>query len=57
MKRYTFETTYIVQAPNEAKARETQEMLESILRSDTQAVEHWTKLTDIEDAHLAGEEA
>ena len=49
MKRYTFETTFIVKAPDEAKARETLEMLEAILRNDRQAITYWTKLTDVED--------
>ncbi len=48
-KRYTFVTTYIIEAPDETKARETVDNVESQLRPDTQVAEHWTKLTDIED--------
>ncbi len=50
MKRYTFVTTYIIEAPNEAKATETRANVEAMLTPDTQVTEHWTKLVDIEDA-------
>ncbi len=49
MKRYTFVTTYIIEASNEAKARETVDNVESQLRPDTQAVEHWTRLMDTKE--------
>lgn len=49
MKRYTFVTTYVIHAPDEAKARETVDNVESSVRHDTQVTEHWTRLTDIED--------
>ena len=48
-KHYTFVTTYIVKALDETKARETVDNVRSQLRPDTQTVEHWTTLTDIED--------
>ena len=47
MKRYVFETTYIIKAPDEAKAKETVDNVESQLKPDTQVVEHWTRLIDI----------
>ena len=49
MKRYTFVTTYIVEATHEAKARETMEKVESQLRPDAQVAEMWTRLIDIKD--------
>ena len=49
VKRYTYVTTYIVRAPDEATAREVMEKVKSQLRPDRLVVEHWTKLTDIED--------
>lgn len=48
-KRYTYTTTYIVKASNEATAGEVREKVESQLRPDTLVAEYWTKLTDIED--------
>ena len=53
MKRYMFVTTYIIRAPDEAKARETVDNVESQLKPDTQVVEHWTKLIDITDVEEA----
>ncbi len=51
MPRYTFVTTYIIEAPDEAKARETGEKIEPTLSNDTQVVEHWTRLTDVEEPY------
>jgi len=52
-KEYTYVTTYIVLAPDEATANEVKEKVESVLHPGTLhciVVEHWTKLTDVEDA-------
>ena len=51
LKRYTFVTTYIVEADDEAKANCTKEKVESQLRPDMQVAEYWTKLEDIEDKY------
>ncbi len=48
-KRYTFVTTYIVEAPDEAKATEAKEKVATQLQRDSSVAEYWTKLTDIED--------
>jgi hypothetical protein len=48
-KRYTFVTTYIVEAPDEAKATEVKEKVVAQLQPDRSVAEYWTKLTDIED--------
>jgi len=50
MKRYTFVTTYIVEAPNEMKAAEVKAKIGSQLMVDNSVAEYWTNLTDIEDA-------
>ncbi len=44
---YVFETTYIIEAPDEAKARETVDNVESTLGPDQQVVEHFTRLIDV----------
>ena len=53
MKRYTFETIYVVEAPEETKADEVKAKVESALQhsfpTDILVVEHWAKLTDVED--------
>ena len=49
MKRYTFVTTYIVKAPDEAKATEVKAKVVSQLQVDSSVAEYRTKLTDIED--------
>jgi len=49
MKRYTYVTTYIVKALDEAVGDEVVEKVESVLRPDTAVVERWTKLECIED--------
>jgi hypothetical protein len=48
-KRYTFVTTYIVEADDEATATKTRVGLEAWLGVDVRVAEYWTKLTDIED--------
>ncbi|KKM02829.1 hypothetical protein LCGC14_1780490 [marine sediment metagenome] len=42
--RYVFETTYIIDAPDEATARETIARVELPLGLDPQVVEHFTRL-------------
>ncbi len=54
MKRYTYVTTYIVRAPDEASAGEVREKVESQLQADSSVIEDWTKLTDIEDDYEEG---
>ena len=49
MKRYTYITTYVVEAPDEKTAEEVREKVVSQLRPDKLVVDHWTQLADIED--------
>ncbi len=49
MKRYTFVTTYLVEASDETTATKTKEGLEAWLKVDARVAEHYTNLTDIED--------
>jgi ABC-type lipoprotein release transport system permease subunit len=49
LKRFTYVTTYIVQAVDERTANEVKEKVVSQLQTDTLVLEDWTNLTDIED--------
>ncbi len=49
MKSYTYVTTYVVRAPDEGKAGEVMEKVESQLAVDSSVAEHRTSLIDIED--------
>ena len=48
-KRYTFVTTYIVRADDEAAADKVSQKIHVQIRLDDSVVEFWTNLTDVED--------